>query len=40
LETRFGHQLLLLETFFDPERFHGGVYRASNWIELGLTQGY
>ena len=39
-ETRFGHRLLLLETFVDPERFHGGVYRAANWIELGLTQGY
>ncbi|MGZ9159412.1 MAG: hypothetical protein ACXW36_11195, partial [Nitrospira sp.] len=24
----------------DPRRFHGGVYRAANWIELGLTQGY
>ena len=39
-KTRFGHRLLLLETFVDPERFHGGVYRAANWIELGLTQGY
>ena len=38
--VRFGHPLLLLETFVDPRRFHGGVYRASNWIELGLTQGY
>jgi GNAT superfamily N-acetyltransferase len=36
---RFGHPLLLLETFVDP-RFHGGVYRAANWLELGLTQGY
>ena len=39
-KTRFGHRLLLLETFVDAERFHGGVYRAANWIELGLTQGY
>lgn len=39
-KTRFGHRLLLLETFVDPERFYGGVYRAANWIELGLTQGY
>ena len=39
-QARFGHPLLLLETFVDPRRFHGGVYRASNWIELGLTQGY
>ena len=37
---RFGHPLLLLETFVDPQRFHGGVYRAANWMELGLTQGY
>jgi hypothetical protein len=39
-ENRFNHRLLLLETFVDPERFHGGVYRAANWIDLGLTQGY
>jgi hypothetical protein len=38
--TRFGHPLLLLETFVDPQRFYGGVYRAANWLELGLTQGY
>lgn len=39
-QTRFGHPLLLLETFVDLERFYGGVYRAANWIDLGLTQGY
>ena len=39
-QERFGHRLLLLETFVDPRRFYGGVYRAANWIELGLTQGY
>lgn len=39
-QIRFGHPLLLLETFVDPRRFHGGVYRAANWTELGLTQGY
>ena len=38
--ARFGHPLLLLETFVDPRRCHGGVYRAANWLELGLTQGY
>ena len=36
-QIRFGHPLLLLETFVDPQRFHGGVYRAANWMELGLT---
>lgn len=39
-QTRFGHRLLLLETFVDSMRFHGGVYRAANWMELGLTRGY
>lgn len=39
-QARFAHPLLLLETFVDPRRFHGGVYRAANWIELGLTEGY
>ncbi len=36
----FGHRLLLLETFVDPQRFLGTVYRAANWTELGLTRGY
>ena len=39
-QARFGHALLLLETVVDPRRFDGGVYRAANWIELGLSQGY
>lgn len=39
-QARFGHPVLLLETFVDPQRFHGGVYRAANWLELGLTRGY
>ncbi len=39
-QARFGHPVLLLETFVDPSRFHGGVSRASNWTELGLTQVY
>jgi hypothetical protein len=37
---RFGHPLVLLETFVDPERFRGTVYRAANWIELGQTKGF
>lgn len=36
----FGYPLLLLETFVDPERFHGTIYRASNWILAGSTKGY
>lgn len=37
---RFGHPLLLLETFVDPSLFRGTVYRASNWLELGQTRGH
>jgi len=38
--TRFGHPLLLLETFVDPTRFQGTIYRAANWTYLGTTKGY
>ena len=38
--TRFGHPLLLLETFVDPERFAGTIYKAANWFFLGYTKGY
>lgn len=37
---RFGHPLLLLETFVDPLRFHGTVYRAANWTCVGQTKGF
>ncbi len=37
---KYHHPLLLVETFVDPERFHGGVYRASNWQEVGMTRGF
>ena len=38
-ESRYGHDLLLAETFVDPARFRGTCYRAANWVCLGLTQG-
>jgi hypothetical protein len=37
---RFGYPLLLLETFVDPDRYHGTIYRASNWTLVGSTKGY
>ncbi len=36
---RYGHPVLVVETFVDPQLFRGTVYRASGWLELGLTQG-
>ena len=38
--NHFSHPLLLLETFVDPERFHGTIYRAANWTLVGTTKGY
>ena len=38
--VRFGHEVLLAETFVDPARFRGTVYRAANWIEVGRTRGF
>ena len=37
---RFGYSLLLLETFVDPTRFVGTIYRAANWQYVGDTRGY
>ncbi|MBU2483397.1 MAG: DUF4338 domain-containing protein [Proteobacteria bacterium] len=36
----FGHPVLLLETFVDPQRFRGTVYQAANWLYLGETKGF
>ena len=39
-QQRYGHPILLVETYVDPERFEGTCYRAANWTEIGLTQGF
>jgi len=36
----FGYPLLLLETFVDPQYFHGTIYRAANWVYVGDTRGF
>lgn len=38
-QARFGHPVVLCETFVDP-RFQGTCYRAAGWQELGSTLGY
>jgi hypothetical protein len=35
----YGYRPLLLESLVDSSRFSGTIYRASNWIRLGQTQG-
>ena len=37
--AKYGHDIDLVETYVDQSRFRGGCYAASNWVELGLTQG-
>lgn len=39
-QARYGHPVLVVETFVDPAQFCGTVYTASNWVELGLTDGW
>lgn len=38
-EEKYGHPLVLLETFVEVGRFAGTCYRAANWILCGQTQG-
>ncbi|EQD35964.1 hypothetical protein B2A_12323, partial [mine drainage metagenome] len=38
-EARYGFRPVLLETFVDTRRFLGTCYRASNWVQVGDTQG-
>lgn len=39
-QTRYHHPVWLAETFVDTSRFHGGCYRASNWVHVGQTAGW
>lgn len=39
-QEMFGHPVVLLETFVDPQRFRGTVYRAANWVYVGNTKGF
>ncbi len=39
-QARYGHPILAVETFVDPEQFCGTVYTANGWIELGQTDGW
>lgn len=39
-QARYGHPVLVVETFVDPAQFCGTVYTASGWTELGPTDGW
>lgn len=37
--NKYGHDLLLVETFVDRSRFAGTCYRAANWQRIGQSKG-
>jgi hypothetical protein len=39
-QNRYGHPVLVAETFVDPEQFCGTVYSVQGWEELGTTDGW
>ena len=38
-ERKYGHPIILVETFVERDRFAGTSYKAANWIRLGSTTG-
>ena len=38
-QGKYGHRVVLLETFVEYPRFRGTVYRAANWQRVGQTTG-
>ena len=36
----YSHPVYLAETFVDVSKYSGSCYRASNWLYVGLTQGW
>ncbi len=38
-QYKYGHPVVLLETFVEKDRFCGTCYRAANWIHVGETAG-
>lgn len=38
-QQAYGHEVLIAETFVDPQVFSGTTYKASGWTLLGPTQG-
>jgi hypothetical protein len=38
-QNKYGHPILLVETFVERDRFAGTSYKAANWLRLGSTTG-
>jgi hypothetical protein len=39
-EKRWGHPIVLVETFIDPRFYQGTAYKVSGWSHLGRTAGW
>jgi len=39
-QARYGHPVVLVETFVDPQQFCGTVSTAQGWQQLGPTEGF
>jgi hypothetical protein len=39
-QEAYGHEVLIAESFVDPQKYQGTCYKASGWTLLGQTQGY
>ncbi len=38
-QAKYGHEIALVETFVERDRFRGTLYQAANWQRIGSTQG-
>jgi hypothetical protein len=38
-EAKYGHRVVLVETFVERDHFRGTCYKAANWIRTGETSG-
>ena len=38
-QSKYGHGIVLVESFVERERFAGTSYKAANWSALGATSG-
>ena len=38
-QEKWNFQPVLMETFVDPQLYHGTCYQASNWEHIGMTTG-
>ena len=39
-QRSFGHPVVLIETFVDPQKFQGTIYKAANWTYVGKSKGF